>query len=78
MSTSMIIVTILMVLATLFKLYSVKKNGFKNFFKSFVTKKLIVLPIVALIYGVYILSYPDIEIESPKTIITEYISSVMQ
>lgn len=62
-----------MVLVTLYKLYSIRKNGFK----SFLTRKLIVLPIIALIYGAFILINPDVSIENPKTIITEYISSVI-
>jgi F0F1-type ATP synthase membrane subunit a len=77
-SITTIIFSTLVILLTLFKLYSIKKKGLKDFFKSFLTKKLIVLPIIALIYGVFMLINPDVEIQNPKTILTEYISSVTQ
>lgn len=81
MNTTAIIVTIVIVLLVLYKLYSayktISKDGI-NGIKGMLTKKLMMLAVVAVGVGVFVLIYPDVELQSPHHFVAEYISKVTE
>ena len=74
MDTVTIIVSTVFALIILFKLYNLRKKGIKETLK----QELIVLPIVAVVVGVFIVLNPGYELQSPKTMLTEFISSFIE
>ena len=78
MNNTAIIVTVLMVLFVLFKIY----NGYKTIstkgIKGLVTQKLGMLVVVGSVIGIFMLINPDFEMQNPKELITEYISTVVE
>lgn len=74
MDTATIIVTTIFSLMIIFKLYSLRKNGIKKTLK----RKLVVLPIVAVVVGMFILLNPEYEIKNPKDMLTDFVSSIIE
>lgn len=64
-------------LIVIVKLY----NGFKTIsqkgIKKFLTQKLIILVIVAIIFGLFILIYSDLQFQSPHQIVINYIAEIL-
>lgn len=74
MDTATIIVTTIFSLMIIFKLYSLRKNGIKKTLK----RKLVLLPIVAVVVGMFILLNPEYEIKNPKDMLTDFVSSIIE
>ena len=73
MDTASIIVTILFIALLAYKLYSIRKKGLKQA----LTQKLVVLPIVAIILGVFMLINPDFEMQNPKDLLTGFVAEII-
>ena len=69
-----IIITVLIILVMLAKFYNMFNTIKKKGIKGVLTQKLIMISVVGIIIGIYVLINPDATIENPKTLITEYVS----
>lgn len=81
MNITAIIIIGAIALLVLYKLYgaykAIRKDGI-NAIKGMLTKKLIMLGVVAVGVGIFVLIYPDVELHSPHYFVTEYISELIE
>ena len=74
MDTATIIVSTVFALIILFKIYNLRKKGIKETLK----QKLVVLPVVAVVVGIFMILNPEYELQSPKSMLTEFVSSFIE
>lgn len=81
MNITAIIIIGAVALLVLYKLYGadkrIRKDGI-NGIKGMLTKKLIMLGVVAVGVGIFVLIYPDVELHSPHHFVIEYISKAVE
>lgn len=72
-------VLIVILIATVFlaKGYNIYNTIKKKGIKGLLSQKLIMLAVVAVLFGIFTLIKPDLEIKNPKHIIGGYISQMM-
>lgn len=74
MDTNNILISLFIAVVVLFKLYTVRKKGIKTVLR----QKLMTLPVIAIIFGVITLIYPNFNIADSKQVIIDYIDVVMR